>query len=69
MGYYRYYGISDNTIGIRQFYEIVVRMFFKVLNRRTQKNKYSYGKYYEKVEKQIIRPKIYVDIVKMSLSM
>ena len=69
MGYYRYYGISDNTRSIRQFYEIVVSMFFKVLNRRTQKNKYSYEKYYEKVEKQIIRPKIYVDIVKMSLGM
>lgn len=69
MGYYRYYGITDNTEEIRKFYEIVVKILYKVLNRRTQKNKYSYREYYEKVQKQIIKPRIYVDIVKMSLSM
>ena len=68
-GYYRYYGITDNTEGIRRFYEVVVRMLYKILNRRTQKNKYSYKEYYNKVERQIIRPIIYVDIVKMSYEM
>ena len=63
-GHYRYYGITDNTKSIQSFYEITAKMLFKVLNRRSQKNKYSYRKYYDKVQKQITRPRIYVDIVK-----
>ena len=69
IGYYRYYGITDNIRSLKSFYKIIVWMFFKVLNRRTQKNKYSYKEYYEKIEKQIIRPRIYVDIVKMGYAM
>ena len=69
LGYYRYYGITDNTEGIRRFYEIVAGMLYKTLNRRTQKNKYSYEEFYAKIQKQIIKPKIYIDIVKMSYNM
>lgn len=69
VGYYRYYGITDNTKSIRRFYEIVSEMLYKILNRRTQKNKYSYKEYYNRIGKQIIKPKIYVDIVKMSYEM
>ena len=66
LGYYRYYGITDNTNSIRRFYDIIAKMLYKTLNRRTQKNKYSYEEFYNKIQKQIIEPKIYVDIVKMS---
>ncbi len=66
LGYYRYYGITDNTNSIRGFYEITAKMLYKTLNRRTQKNKYSYEEYYNKIHKQIIKPKIYVNIVEMS---
>jgi len=55
--HYRYYGITDNTKSIKSFYEITAKMLYKTLNRRTQKNKYSYQEYYEKIQKQIIRPK------------
>ena len=65
-GHYRYYGITDNTSSIRNFYEATVRMYYKIINRRSQKNKYSHEKYYEKIEKQILRPRIYVDVIKMS---
>ena len=51
VGYYRYYGITDNTNSIRSFYEITVKMYYKILNRRSQKNKYSYKEYYEKIQK------------------
>ena len=64
VGYYRYYGITDNTNSIRSFYETTAKMYYKILNRRSQKNKYSYEKYYEKIQKQILTPRIYVDIVK-----
>ena len=44
-------------------------MYHKILNRRSQKNRCGYLEYYEKIEKQIVKPKIYVDIVKMSYEM
>ena len=69
VGYYRYYGITDNTEGIRRFYELVAKMLYKTLNRRTEKNKYSYEEFYNKIQKQIIKPKIYVNIVEMSYRM
>ena len=69
LGHYRYYGITDNTESIRKFYEKTAKMLFKVLNRRSQRNRYSYEKYYEKIQKQIIKPAIYTDIVKMSYTM
>ena len=39
------------------------------MNRRTQKNKYSYEEFYNKIQKQIIRPRVYVDVVKMGYAM
>lgn len=69
VGYYRYYGITDNTNSIRRFYEVIAKMLYKTLNRRTQKNKYSYEEFYNKIQKQMIKPRIYVDIVKMSYKM
>jgi len=69
MGYYRYYGVTDNTEGIRQFYQIVVKMLYKIINKRSQKNRYSQEEYYNKIQKQILRPKKYVDIVGLSFSM
>lgn len=69
MGHYRYYGITDNTKGVRQYYEIILNMMFKALNRRSQKNKYNYHEFYEKVGKYIIKPKIYVNMINMQLDM
>ena len=68
-GHYRYYGITDNIESLRQYYEVVAYMLFKTLNRRTQRNKYSYKEYYEKIEKKIVRPRIYQDIIKMAYAM
>ncbi len=68
MGHYRYYGITDNTKGVRQYYEIILNMMFKALNRRSQKNKYNYHEFYEKVGKYIIKPKIYVNMINMQLN-
>ena len=68
MGHYRYYGITDNTKGIRQYYQIVLYMLYKTLNRRSQKNKYSFQEFYKKVGKHILKPKIHVNIVNMQLN-
>jgi len=69
LGYYRYYGITDNVGSIRKFYQIVTTQYYKILNRRSQKNKYSYKEYYNKIMKDIIKPRIYMDIVKMGYTM
>ena len=58
MGHYKYYGITDNTKGLRQFYETIIWRLYRTLNRRTQRNKYNFHEYYEKIGKYIIRPKI-----------
>ena len=69
LGYYRFYGITDNTERIRQYYRTTINMLYKILNRRSQKKKYNYKEYCERIVKKIIRPRIYVDIVKMSFAM
>ena len=69
VGHYRYYGITDNTKSIRSYYQITVKMFYKILNRRSQKNRYGYREYYEKIQKQIKRPMIYVNIIEMAYDM
>ena len=65
LGYYRYYGITDNTMEIRMFYQIILKMFFKTLNRRTQKNPYSFEEYMQKVGKYILKPRIYVNMIEL----
>ena len=69
VGHYRYYGITDNTKSIRSYYQITVKMLYKILNRRSQKNRYGYREYYEKIQKQIKRPMIYVNIIEMAYDM
>ena len=49
--------------------ERTAKILYKILNRRTQKNKYSYQEYYDKIQKKIIRPKIYTNIVEMGYAM
>lgn len=65
-GYYRYYGITDNTDSLQSFYNKVCKMYYKVLNRRSQKNKYSQSWYCRNIMQQIVKPRIYVNIIKMS---
>ena len=68
-GYYRYYGITDNTNAIREFYEKILWQLYKMLNRRSQKRSYNWQEYYQKIGKRINKPQIYVDIVRMSYVM
>ena len=67
MGHYRYYGITDNTKGIRQYYQTILRTLYKTLNRRTQRNKYSFKEYYDKIGKYILKPKVYINMIDMQL--
>jgi group II intron reverse transcriptase/maturase len=41
LGHYAYYGITDNSVMIRNYYDIVVKLLFKWLNRRSQRKSFS----------------------------
>ena len=63
IGHYRYYGITDNIKMLSNFRYEVIKMMFKVLNRRSQRKSYNQEKFKELLEKYpISRPKIYVNI-------
>lgn len=46
-GYYQYYGVSGNMPSISKFYSITVRLVHKWLNRRSQKKRMSWSKFYD----------------------
>lgn len=44
-GHFRYYGVSGNTRGIRAFFQIVTRMVFKWLNRRSHMKSFNWDSF------------------------
>ncbi|WP_449240401.1 group II intron maturase-specific domain-containing protein [Desulfoscipio gibsoniae] len=63
IGYYRYYGIIDNGSMIRQYWYEVTRLLFKWLNRRSQRNSYTWDKFLMLLKiKPLPRPRIYNSI-------
>ena len=44
-GHYAYYGLIFNARSLNQFYELVRRMWFKALKRRSQKSKMTWTKF------------------------
>ncbi len=61
-GHYRYYGISTNSNGIRNFYKYVMVTLFKTLNRRSQRISYTWKEFNDKISKFIAKPRIYVKL-------
>jgi RNA-directed DNA polymerase len=58
-GHYQYYGISENYASIRKFYRNTLYLVRKWLNRRSQKSKMSWDKFYEYIEHYPLpKPKI-----------
>jgi group II intron reverse transcriptase/maturase len=63
VGYYRYYGITDNFGAMDRFWRKVVRAVFIWLNRRSQRKSYTWKRFYDMLKHYPIRrPKIYVSI-------
>jgi RNA-directed DNA polymerase len=63
LGYYRYYGITDNSTAVRNFYDKVRRMLFKWFNRRSQRKSMNWDKYVRFLKKNPLpRAKTYVSI-------
>ena len=63
VGYYHYYGITDNSERIRAFSFEVRKSLFYWLNRRSQKRSYNWDTFNAMLkEYPLARPKIYVSI-------
>ena len=58
-GHYNYYGIAGNSEGIRQFFDGTMRIWYRWLNRRSQRRSYTW-KGFKEMTKQygIPRPKV-----------
>ncbi|MBO6000971.1 MAG: group II intron reverse transcriptase/maturase [Spirochaetales bacterium] len=63
VGYYHYYGITDNSVMLGNFKHKVEALLFKWLNRRSQKRSYRWANLYDLLNDfPLARPKIYVSI-------
>ncbi len=65
VGYYHYYGITDNIDALNRFRFCVVKMLYKWLNRRSQKKSITWDGLNDLLKTHpIASPKIYVNVYK-----
>lgn len=63
LGYYRYYGITDNTKALVKFRSEVGKLLFKWMNRRSQRKSFDWEKFNLFLKRYPLpNPKIYVHI-------
>jgi len=63
LGHYAYYGITDNLKMIRNYFDIVRRLLFKWLNRRSQRTSFTVDKFKQYLKHNPLPlPRIYVNI-------
>jgi len=66
IGYYRYYGITDNIYALKRYRDAIQRQLFWVLNKRSQKTSYNWEAFNQmKKSYPIERPKIYVNMFEL----
>lgn len=65
LGYYHYYGVTDNFESIAGFQFMVVNLLFKWLNRRSERKSYTWNAFRDGLLKTfpIVKPKIYVSLI------
>lgn len=63
VGYYHYYGITDNIDSLRNFRHQMKKSLFKWLNRRSQRKSYTWEQFIEMLKAYpLAEPKIYVNV-------
>ena len=63
VGYYHYYGITDNSRSLELMYHHVRRMLFYWLNRRSNRKSYSWEGFNDMMKNfPLAKPKIYVNL-------
>jgi len=59
LGHYRYYGIPGNSRKVEAFIHQVVRLWYKVLKRRSQRNRLNWERMSRIISRWLPRPRIY----------
>ena len=68
LGYYRYYGVTDNFWKLQEFFYHTKRALFKWLNRRSQRKSFNGEKFEKFLNKfPLPEPKIYINIMDVRL--
>ena len=63
VGYFHYYGITDNSKAISDFKYLVRKLLFKWLNRRSQRRSYNWGQFNDMLrDYPLATPRTYVSI-------
>lgn len=58
-GYFNYYGVINNSKGIRQFYNKAIKILYKWLNRRSQRSSFTWDEFNAKMKWYgLITPKV-----------
>lgn len=66
IGNYRYYGIADNITCLKKMRDIMKRVLYRYLNRRSQKKSYTWERYNNYLQHHpIAEPHVYVNIFKL----
>jgi group II intron reverse transcriptase/maturase len=67
-GHYRYYGVTENSRQIHNFYDKMQRLLFKWLNRRSQKKSMNWEKFKEYLKAYPLpKPRIYHNLPRYAL--
>lgn len=63
-GHYQYYGVTDNTKRLEQFGQLVTRLLYKWLNRRSQRRSYTWEVFNKRILEMfpLLQPKIVVSL-------
>ena len=64
LGHFHYYGVTDNTKNLERFRSTVTGLLFKWLNRRSQKQSYTWKEFGEKLLAKfpLVQPKVSVSL-------
>lgn len=63
-GHYQYYGVTDNTRGVKSYLNVVKWLLFKWLNRRSQRRSYTIDTFYNGLLKTfpLLEPKVRISL-------
>ena len=63
VGYFHYYGITDNSVSLNCFVHQLKRRIFKNLNRRGSRRSYTWEAFHELMKSYpLAKPRVYVNI-------
>ena len=63
-GHYQYYGVTDNTRGVKSYLNVIKWLLFKWLNRRSQRRSYTHDTFFNGLLKTfpLLEPTISINL-------